>query len=448
MPTPKRGPNRGATSAVMWFRRDLRVRDNPALLAALEEGPTTALFVLDPAIWATAGPARRAWLAANVLSLADRIPLTIRHGDPREVVLQVADGRRVHVAAETTPYGRRRDAAVAEQVELVATGSPYAVGPGLVRNGSGAPYQVFSAFARAWREHGWSEPAHTPRSPDLEPADSDQAALDLLEEAVAQAPFELPGAGEDAAWRRWRSFRDDGLRDYGDERNRPDHDGTSRLSPYLHLGVLHPRSLLAEVPHTSTYANELAWRDFYADVLWHEPSSAWSDLKPALEGMTYDDPEDAIEAWRTGTTGYPIVDAGMRQLMHTGWMHNRVRMITASFLTKDLHVWWPVGARHFLDLLIDGDVASNNHGWQWVAGTGTDASPYFRVFNPVTQGLKFDPQGDYVRRWVPELEHLPGKAAHEPWKSDVGYEKDYPLRIVDHADERREALERYQAARG
>jgi deoxyribodipyrimidine photo-lyase len=448
MSTPRQGSNRGSTSAVMWFRRDLRVRDNPALLAALEEGSTTALFVVDPAIWATAGPARRAWLAANVLSLADSIPLTIRHGDPREVVPQVSDGRRVHVAAETTPYGRRRDAAVAEQVDLVTTGSPYAVGPGLVRNGSGGPYQVFSAFARAWREHGWSEPAHTPRSPDLEPADSDQRALDLLEEAVAEAPFELPGAGEDAAWRRWRSFRDDGLRDYGDERNRPDHDGTSRLSPYLHLGVLHPRSLLAEVPHTSTYATELAWRDFYADVLWHEPTSAWSDLKPALEGMTYDDPDDAIEAWRTGTTGYPIVDAGMRQLRHTGWMHNRVRMITASFLTKDLHVWWPVGARHFLDLLIDGDVASNNHGWQWVAGTGTDASPYFRVFNPVTQGLKFDPQGDYVRRWVPELEHLPGKAAHEPWRSDVGYERDYPLRIVDHADERREALERYQAARG
>jgi deoxyribodipyrimidine photo-lyase len=448
MSTPQPGSNRGSTSALMWFRRDLRVRDNPALLAALEGGSASALFVVDPAIWATAGPARRAWLAANVLALADRIPLTVRHGDPREVVPEVADGRRVHVAAETTPYGRRRDAAVAERVELVATGSPYAVGPGLVRNGSGGPYQVFSAFARAWREHGWSEPARTPRSPDLEPADSDQRALDLLEEAVAEAPFELPGAGEDAAWRRWRSFRDEGLRDYRDERNRPDHDGTSRLSPYLHLGVLHPRSLLAEVPHTSTYATELAWRDFYADVLWHAPTSAWSDLKPALEEMRYDEPDDAIEAWRTGTTGYPIVDAGMRQLMHTGWMHNRVRMITASFLTKDLHVWWPVGARHFLDLLIDGDVASNNHGWQWVAGTGTDASPYFRVFNPVTQGLKFDPQGDYVRRWVPELDHLPGKAAHEPWKSDVGYERDYPLRIVDHADERREALERYQAARG
>jgi deoxyribodipyrimidine photo-lyase len=435
-------------SSVMWFRRDLRVRDNPALLAALEEGSVTALFVVDPAIWSGAGPARRAWLAANVLALAERIPLTIRHGDPRDVVPRVADGRRVHVSAETTPYGRRRDEAVGQRVELVATGSPYAVGPGLVRNGSGDPYQVFTPFARAWRERGWPEPAHTPRSPDLEPADSHQRAVDLLEKAVADPPFELPGAGEDAAWRRWRSFRDEALRSYSSERNRPDHDGTSRMSPYLHLGLIHPRSMLAEIDTGTTYANELAWREFYADVLWHSPESAWTDLKPALKGMTYDEPEDAIEAWRTGTTGYPIVDAGMRQLMHSGWMHNRVRMITASFLTKDLHVWWPVGARHFLDLLIDGDVASNNHGWQWVAGTGTDASPYFRVFNPITQGLKFDPQGDYVRRWVPELDHLPGKAAHEPWKSDVGYERDYPLRIVDHADERREALERYQSARG
>jgi len=382
-----------------------------------------------------------------VLALSERIPLTIQLGDPRDVVPRVAGGRRVHVSAETTPYGRRRDDAVAERVELVATGSPYAVGPGLVRNGSGDPYQVFTAYARAWRERGWPEPAPTPRDPDLEPADSHPRALEMLEKALADAPFDLPAAGEDAAWRRWHEFRRDGMVDYPTERDRPDHDGTSRLSPYLHLGVLHPRSLLAEIDTGSTYAGELAWREFYADVLWHSPASAWADLRPALSAMAYDDPEDAIAAWRTGTTGYPIVDAGMRQLLHTGWMHNRVRMITASFLTKDLHVWWPVGAGHFLDLLIDGDVASNNHGWQWVAGTGTDASPYFRVFNPITQGLKFDPQGDYVRRWVPELDHLAGNAVHEPWKSAVGYERGYPLRIVDHADERREALERYRAAR-
>ena len=434
-------------SSVMWFRRDLRVRDNPALLSALETGPVTALFVIDPPLWSAAGPARRAWLAANVLALAQQIPLTIRYGDPVAVVADVAGDRVVHVAAETTPYGRHRDRAVAQTVEMVATGSPYAVGPGLVTNGSGDPYQVFSAFARAWRTRGWPEPAPASSSPDLAPADSDPRAVDLLENAVTQAPFELPGAGEEAAWDRWRSFRDHGLSDYPVERDRPDHDGTSRLSPYLHLGVLHPRSLLADLDPASTFATELAWREFYADVLWHAPASAWSDLKPALSGMTYDDPEDAIEAWRDGTTGYPIVDAGMRQLREIGWMHNRVRMITASFLTKDLHVWWPIGARHFLSLLIDGDVASNNHGWQWVAGTGTDASPYFRVFNPVTQGKKFDPHGDYVRRWVPELEHLSGAAVHEPWKFDDGYEGGYPVRIVDHAVERVEALERYRAAR-
>ncbi|MCW2786337.1 MAG: deoxyribodipyrimidine photo-lyase, partial [Marmoricola sp.] len=152
-------------------------------------------------------------------------------------------------------------------------------------------------------------------------------------------------------------------------------------------------------------------------------------------------------AWREGRTGYPVVDAGMRQLLATGWMHNRVRMITASFLTKDLHVWWPAGARYFLDRLLDGDLASNNHGWQWVAGTGTDASPYFRVFNPVTQGLRFDPSGDYVRRWVPELAHLPGKAAHEPWKHPLGYEADYPRPVVEHDVERQVALDRYAQRR-
>ena len=434
-------------SAVMWFRRDLRVRDNPALLAALQDGPATGLFVIDPILWAAAGPGRRAWLAANVLALGREIPLTIRYGDPVDVVPQMADGDLVHVSAETTPYGRSRDVAVGKKAQLVATGSPYAVGPGLVTNASGEPYQVFSAFARAWRSHGWSAPAEAPSSPGLVPADSDPRAVELLEQALADAPFELPDAGEEGAWRRWRAFRDHDLAGYPTERDRPDHDGTSRLSPYLHLGVLHPRSLLADLEPTSTYATELGWRDFYADVLWHSPASAWSDLRPGLSAMSYDDPEDVVEAWRTGTTGYPIVDAGMRQLREIGWMHNRVRMITASFLTKDLHVYWTVGARHFLSLLIDGDVASNNHGWQWVAGTGTDASPYFRVFNPVTQGKKFDPDGDYVRRWVPELAHLRGAAAHEPWKSDVGYEGGYPMRIVDHADERAEALRRYQAAR-
>ncbi|KRF03099.1 deoxyribodipyrimidine photolyase [Nocardioides sp. Soil777] len=448
-------------SAVMWFRRDLRVRDQPALRAALADGPAVALFVVDPRLWKGAGDARRAWLSGTLAALDERLGgrLVVRYGDPVRVVPDVArevEASAVHVSAETTPYGRRRDAAVDDalgDVPLTATGSPYAVGPGRVLNGSGGPYQVFTPFAKAWRAHGWVEPAPTPRDPDLVGLDSDDRATTLLEQATGSGPAGMPTPGEDAAWRRWRHFRDELVTDYATDRDKPAVDGTSRLSPYLHLGVVHPRSLLADLGDVRgqgahTFETEIAWREFYADVLWHHPDSAWADLKPALQGMRYDEPEDAIEAWRTGTTGYPIVDAGMRQLLHEGWMHNRVRMITASFLTKDLHVWWPAGARHFLDQLIDGDVASNNHGWQWVAGTGTDASPYFRVFNPVTQGTKFDPDGDYVRRWVPELDHLPGKLAHEPWKSDVGYEKDYPLRIVDHAEERTEALERYDAVRG
>ncbi|UUZ57986.1 deoxyribodipyrimidine photo-lyase [Nocardioides sp. B-3] len=214
---------------VMWFRRDLRVRDNPALLAALSDGPVSCLFVVDPALWTSAGPARRARLAANVLSPAERIPLTIRYGDPRDVVPSVAGSGAVHVAAETTPYGRGRDAVVGERVDLVASGSPYAVGPGLVSNGTGDPYPVFTAFARARRERGWPEPAMTPRSPDLAPADSSSDAVAMLEKAVADAPVELPTAGEDAARRRWHAFRSEHTDDYEVERDRPDHDGTSRV---------------------------------------------------------------------------------------------------------------------------------------------------------------------------------------------------------------------------
>ena len=181
-------------------------------------------------------------------------------------------------------------------------------------------------------------------------------------------------------------------------------------------------------------------------MLWHHPGSAWADLR-ALPGMSYDEPGEGFDAWRQGHTGFPFVDAGMRQLAATGWMHNRVRMVVASFLVKDLHVWWPHGARHFLTHLRDGDLASNSHGWQWVAGTGTDAAPYFRIFNPVAQGQRFDPDGGYVRRWVPELAHLPGKAAHEPWRHPQGYAAGYPVPILDHATERAEALRRYAATR-
>ena len=449
-----------ATTSILWFRRDLRLNDHPALLAAVDAAShVLPVFVLDPRLLETDTPRTRRLLASLAsLSKDTRGALVVRRGDPVDLIPALAaevGAQQVHVSRETTPYGRRRDEAVEKALadegrRRVATGTPYAVGPGRIVNQSGSPYKVFTPFSKAWHQHGRPAPAGRPkRIPWLRD--------DVRSDPLPEAPH--LEAGEAAALKRWDRFLHDGLTAYDRERDRPDLDTTSRLSAPLKYGEIHPRTLLADIAaHSagrshaaSTFVTELIWREFYADVLWHHPDSAWHDLRPELARLPYDsgaETDRLVDAWREGRTGYPVVDAGMRQLLEEGWMHNRVRMITASFLTKDLHVWWPVGAQHFLDHLVDGDIASNNHGWQWVAGTGTDASPYFRVFNPVTQGRKFDPDGDYVRRWVPELAHLPGAAAHEPWKHDNGYDQDYPPPVVDHDDERRETLARYERARG
>ncbi|GEP33842.1 deoxyribodipyrimidine photo-lyase [Nocardioides szechwanensis] len=440
--------------AVMWFRRDLRLRDNPALLEACADGAVLPLFVLDPALWEPAGPARRAYLAASLRSLAGDLPLAVVTGDPVRRVVQAAvevGAERVHVAADFGPYGHARDLAVEQAlaeagVELVRTGSPYAVAPGRVTSGAGTPFKVFTPYSKAWADHGWRDPVDPPPDPTwlglAETAD--------LPDAEAEG-VELPEAGEAAARRQWAGFLDR-VGDYGDDRDRPGVDGTSRMSPHLKWGEVHPRTLLADLARlrsdgAATYRKELAWREFYADVLFAHPHSARDYLKPDYARMRYDDPADHLEAWCQGRTGFPVVDAGMRQLRAIGWMHNRVRMIVASFLVKDLHVEWQHGARHFMHSLVDGDLASNQHGWQWVAGSGTDASPYFRVFNPTTQGRKFDPDATYVRQWVPELADLPeGADPHDPSPADRD-EVGYPQPIVDHAAERREALARYEEIR-
>ena len=436
----------------MWFRRDLRLHDNPALLAALEADEVVPVFVVDPALWTRSGPVRQAYLAASLRSLDRSMggALVVRRGRPADELPRLVrhlGADSVHVAADFGPYGRRRDdqveSALAERdVPLVRTGSPYAVAPGTVRTGDGSGYQVFSPFHRAWEEVGRPDPAEAPRAPswaslqgDGIPAAEPPSGVTLLE------------AGEAAALEQWVHFRDQHLDDYDDARDVPGGDGTSRMSTYLRWGEIHPRTLLADLARrrsaaARTYRKELAWREFYADVLWHRPDSARRDYRSTIAGMEYDDPGPGFEAWKEGRTGFPVVDAGMRQLNATGFMHNRVRMIVASFLVKDLHVWWRHGASYFMERLADGDLASNQHGWQWVAGTGTDAAPYFRVFNPTTQGRKFDPDGDYVRRWVPELADLPANRIHEP--QDV---PGYPAPIVDHAAERTEALARYERAK-
>ena len=459
------------STTLLWLRRDLRLQDLPALLAAHEQadgGAVLPVFVLDANL--LKGSPVRATGLLRALESAQRTydgAIVLRTGPAHEVIpalVAEVGATSVHISVETTPYGRERDARVRDalpaDVPLIATGSPYAVGPGIIRSGSGTPYKVFTPFARAWRDHGWPAPAQVPddvrwhRGPASEPL----PVLPQLAPGTA-----IPDIGEDAAREQWAQFLDDNLDGYSTDRDRPDLDVTSRMSVQLKYGTIHPRTLLADLAaHPGAgrgldavkFSTEVAWREFYADVLWHNPASAWTDLRDSLAQMSYDDPitdplaHDSFVAWQEGRTGYPLVDAGMRQLLAEGWMHNRVRMVTASFLVKHLHIWWPHGARHFLKHLLDGDIASNNHGWQWVAGTGTDASPYFRVFNPTTQAVKFDPQGDYIRRFIPELRHLHGKALFEPWLSLDGLAHGYPEPIVDHKQAREEALLRYGLARG
>jgi deoxyribodipyrimidine photo-lyase len=428
--------------SLLWFRRDLRLHDLPPILdAAREDRDVLACYVLDPRLKATAGPRRLTYLYDSLRELRDGLDgrLLVTQGRPESripALVKEIHATAVHVSADFSPFGMRRDAAVREalaDVPLEESGSPYLVSPGRVAKGDGTPYKVFTPFYAAWREHGWRTPAKTGAKSArwIDPADV-SGGVD-----VPRGDAELDhAAGEVAARKEWKEFVDSTLSDYSDDRNRPDRDGTSRMSAHLTFGTIHPRTLAADLGSgkgAQAYLRELAFRDFYASVLHAWPDSAWWNWNKSFDRIAVDEDRDAekrFQRWKAGATGFPIVDAGMRQLAETGFMHNRVRMIAASFLVKDLHLPWQWGARWFLEQLTDGDMASNQHGWQWAAGCGTDAAPYFRMFNPTTQGKKFDPDGAYVKRWVPEV----GGG-------------DYPEPMLDHAAERVEALRRYEAIR-
>ncbi len=453
------------TTSVLWLRRDLRLADSPALLAARDEADEVLpLFVLDDALRHPSGAPRLAFLYRCLRELEERTDgrLRVLTGRPEQVVPRVARdvaATGVHISSDHAPYGRGRDERVEAALAalpgagtpLVRTGSPYAVTPGQLHKDDGTPYRVYTPYSRAWQARGVRSAALTPRAlPWTDgglPTDGVPADPDL-------GDTRLPPAGERAGLDRLGEFLAAGVDRYGERRNDPGVDGTSRLSVYLKYGCVHPRTVLDQLPRSAggdALRREIVFRDFYADVLHHQPESARHELQPKLAGLEYDEGAQADrrwQAWADGTTGFPIVDAGMRQLLGEAWVHNRVRMIVGSFLTKDLHLHWRRGARHFMQHLRDGDLASNQQGWQWVAGTGTDPSPYFRVFNPVKQGLDHDPSGDYVRRWVPELRDVPGRAVHEPWTLPGGLPAGYPERIVDHGAERAEALRRYAAVRG
>jgi deoxyribodipyrimidine photo-lyase len=428
-----------AAPTVLWFRRDLRTTHHAALAAAAAEGPVVPLFVVDPHFAVAAGPNRAAFLAGALAALHDATDgaLVIQYGDPTTVVPRFADelgASSVHVSRDAGPYGRARDAVVADRLRadgrhLVGTGSPYLVPPATVTKADGSPYAVFTPFSKVWREHLASSPRP--------PASVDVDWLGVLGDPLPSAPettAQLPEPTTQAALDRWQAFRRDGLDAYHERRDLPAVAGTSRLSAHLKWGTVHPAQLLDDLDPSGdahrVFLSELAWREFYADVLLRRPETAWQNLDRRMDAMPVDTDAAArarFERWCAGTTGFPIVDAGMRELVATGWMHNRVRMIVASFLVKDLHLPWQWGARHFMTHLVDGDLASNNHGWQWAAGTGTDAAPYFRVFNPTAQQARYDPDGEYVGGWIPEL----GTTA-------------YPGPMVDHAAERLDALERYR----
>jgi len=435
-----------AAASVMWFRRDLRLEDHPALERAVDSGEVLPLFVIDPVISTAPGP-RTGVLWAMVSALRDATggALVVRHGDPAVVVADVAariNAGEVHVTRDHTPYGRARDHRVADALRavgarLVGTGSNYVIEPGGVTKDDGLPYAVFTPFRRRWtaRLADVGQLRHIPApvdAPWCHGVDTDDFPVaGVLPDGV---DVDVDTA---SALSRWERFRTTALDAYDDQRDAPAVNGTSKMGAALRFGLVHPGRLLSDLAPGDaahdTFASELAWRDFYADVLHRRPETAWENLDRRLDGIVVDTDAAAVdrfERWCAGMTGFDIVDAGMRQLAATGWMHNRVRMIVASFLVKDLHLPWQWGARHFMAHLVDGDLASNNHGWQWAAGTGTDAAPYFRVFNPTTQAQRWDPRGEYRQRWVPEL------------GSDA-----YPAPMVDHSAERAEALRRYEAAK-
>lgn len=466
-------------SVVHWFRRDLRVADNTALYEAIKRGEQVyPLFIIDDSILSAPdmGAARISFLLDSLRELAGALSglgfrLTVRKGLPENELPRFCreiQAEAVFCNRDYEPHCQQRDRRIFNL--LNAGGIGFEVfkdavmwEDGEVLTRTGTVYSVFTPFAKAWRAK--TPPTPRPRIPAASHKTKPTASLDIPQTSASLGfPLrqKIPRGGESAARDLLPRFVNERLFDYEHARNFMAVEGTSQLSPHLHFGTINIRTIWESVqrarkPATpaqnksvEVFLNELVWREFYLQILAHYPHVATGCFRPEYDQLQWQADENLFQSWCSGMTGYPIVDAAMRCLNATGWMHNRNRMIVSMFLAKDLLLPWPWGERYFMQNLVDGDQAANNGGWQWSAGTGTDAAPYFRIFNPVLQGEKFDPQGEFVRQWVPELAALPGRHIHQPWNHQLvlSAKNNYPARVVLHEEQRGKCLALFQAVRG
>lgn len=449
-------------TSIWWIRRDLRLHDNRTLQAALEAGPILPIYILDP-YFGTGASHRRFRFLSNGLRVLDAdlrqrgSYLVLRRGAPVEVLHQLLNesGAQVIYAEEDfTPYACQRDQTIAAQLPLKRIQGQLVHHPLGIHKFDDSPYTVYTPFRKVWKSL-LPDDLSISLAPDRIPT-IPQIPSEPIPKYDQETNFPV---GEVQAQKQLDSFLADKIYDYGIGRNQLYLNGTSSLSPYIHFGMVGLRTLVhfaqqailtapdkASRESANTWLDELIWREFYIHILYHYPHVREGSFRPKYDRIQWRNDPDEFDAWKDGQTGYPVVDAAMRQMIATGWMHNRARMIVASFLVKDLLIDWRWGEGWFMQNLLDGDLAANNGGWQWTAGAGTDAAPYFRIFNPILQSKKFDPNGDYIRKWVPELAEIESHAIHAPWEKNIQV-PGYPALIVDHKYARQRALAAYQHAR-
>lgn len=467
--------NNHESLAIMWFRKDLRLYDNPAFTQSAK-GPVIPLFILDDKDPYSQGSASKWWLYKSLTSLqkalnAYGLKLVLRRGDPLKILQEIISSHKVSRLYWNRcydPYAIERDKKIKEffkpQIECESFNASLLSEPWTLKTRGGAPYQVFTPYWNALKDLGsFCKPLPLPLAIK---GHDEPVASDILESWNLRPTYPdwsqgfekawIPG--EDEAQKKLSLFLENTIHTYHKSRDLPGQAGTSQMSPHLHWGEISARQIwhaaLNREPSEGmwTFLREIAWREFSYYTLYYFPDLPSQPLRKSFTSFPWVDDKEALQTWQKGMTGYPIIDAGMRQLWSIGWMHNRVRMITASFLIKNLLISWKEGAAWFYDTLVDADLANNSMNWQWVAGCGVDAAPYFRIFNPMLQGQKFDSEGKYIRRWVPELRLLPDKYIHNPWEAPVNIlesakvrlGRTYPYPIVDHKKSRVRALEAFK----